>query len=119
MSKKYKEKKRCLPIISHFGSCHLFSISQTEIQPNTRPDGDDEDRRPTKQPRLGEAEDSKEEKPNPEPDTDPNHRIQLNNHRLLRQKMNLLVPKNLYLDIAIVPPKISRGSILMIKFLKV
>ncbi|KAM1001164.1 hypothetical protein FF1_007710 [Malus domestica] len=70
--------------------------------PNTRPDGDDEDPRPTKQPRLGEAEDSKEEKPKPEPDTDPNH-------RLLRQKMNLLlmlfqVPKNLSLDIAIVPP---------------
>ncbi|KAM0997919.1 hypothetical protein EV1_007800 [Malus domestica] len=77
--------------------------------PNTRPDGDDEDPRPTKQPRLEEAEDSKEEKPKPEPDTDPNHRIQLNNHRLLRQKMNLLlmlfqVPKNLSLDIAIVPP---------------
>ncbi|KAM1101347.1 hypothetical protein ACFX2B_007639 [Malus domestica] len=59
--------------------------------PNTRPDGDDEDPRPTKQPRLGEAEDSKEEKPKPEPDTDPNHRIQLNNHRFLRQKMKLLV----------------------------
>ncbi|KAM1228561.1 hypothetical protein ACFX2J_007645 [Malus domestica] len=35
--------------------------------PNTRPDGDDEDPRPTKQPRLEEAEDSKEEKPKPEP----------------------------------------------------
>ncbi|TQD82991.1 hypothetical protein C1H46_031460 [Malus baccata] len=39
--------------------------------PNTRPDGDDEDPRPIKQPRLGEAEDSKEEKPKPEPDADP------------------------------------------------
>ncbi|KAM1101350.1 hypothetical protein ACFX14_007858 [Malus domestica] len=39
--------------------------------PNTRPDGDDEDPRPIKQPRLGEAEDSKEDKPKPEPDADP------------------------------------------------
>ncbi|KAM1600379.1 hypothetical protein COP1_024713 [Malus domestica] len=39
--------------------------------PNTRPNGDDEDPRPIKQPRLGEAEDSKEEKPKLKLDTDP------------------------------------------------
>ncbi|XP_050136122.1 uncharacterized protein LOC126611819 [Malus sylvestris] len=39
--------------------------------PNTRPNGDDEDPRPIKQPRLGEAEDSNEEKPKLKLDTDP------------------------------------------------
>ncbi|CAN6690978.1 unnamed protein product [Malus baccata var. baccata] len=44
-------------------------------------------------------------------DTDPNHRIQLNNHRLLRQKMNLLVPKNLSRYCYRAPLDISREYI--------